>query len=449
MKTSASTSDGHSTREHSDLVGGSTAERRLMCPGSYKAEQKVPEVIRNRSSADADEGTALHEAVECFLREALDDPMELVGRTFNGHEITRTHVIEAIVPCIDFLDALEDELEIEGGVEFVLEKRCQLPGIPDAFGTSDYIGRTSKRSIIIDWKFGAGVPVKASYPEQAAVPGTGEVVIRDRPNSQLMFYARAAMHSEPQMFGEGDDWPVDLYIVQPRAYLNDDQFWSHYQTTRTELEAFRFKLIAAVAEAKGENPRTSRGDWCRFAACKTVCPHHLNPVLDLTKMHSALERKKTGAGAPDIDWTEMYADLLELADAAKLVTNEIIAQAHQFMEAGGHVRERKLVAKDARERYVDEAGAKRHVLGLGLDEAEIVDTSLKTPAQLSLLMEGKIEGATKKARVAEAREQLAQFTEKVSSGTKIVHEDDRREAVVPTIQQVSALTEKLKQAGVL
>src|SRR5690606_26284431 len=108
-----------SHKEHSDLVGGSTAERRLNCPGSYLEEQKIPESVRRKSSTYADEGTALHAAVEFILNENILDLEEIVGMEFNaakeGEEprlfkITKKQMQEAIVPCVDFFEALDDEL---------------------------------------------------------------------------------------------------------------------------------------------------------------------------------------------------------------------------------------------------------------------------------------------------------------------------------------------------
>src|SRR5690606_4884045 len=129
------------------------------CPGSYQMEQKVPENLRKGSSSYADEGTALHEAIQFVLDENISDPMDLLGREFNGYKMTRKLISEALEPALDFFDALDEELDTEGGLQFLTEQRCQMPGIPDAFGTSDIVARSDKRSIILDWKFGAGVPV--------------------------------------------------------------------------------------------------------------------------------------------------------------------------------------------------------------------------------------------------------------------------------------------------
>lgn len=432
----------HAERAHSDLVGGSTADRRLNCPGSYKMEQKVPENLRKGSSSYADEGTALHEAIQFILEENVD-PMDLLGREFNGYKMTKSLIREALEPALDFFDALDEELDPEGGLQFITEQRCQMPGIPDAFGTSDIVARSDKRSIILDWKFGSGVPVKAVYTDE---DGT------ERVNAQLMFYARAAMHSCPTLFENDPDWPVDLYIVQPRSQGGDD-IGSKATVTVKQLEEFRMRLVSAVCEAQGDNARTKRGPWCRFADCKAVCPHHTGPLLDLGKLDlSALQKNRPGEIAPVVptDWSQLFGLYLPVCDAAEEVIRTIRAQAHMWLEQGNKVvgpdgePSYKLVPKRATEKYVDEAAAARHAIGVGVAEKDVYEpVTVKSPAQLGAVMEPFMEGKTKKARVEEARKQLTEFTSAISSGTTLARVEDGRPDVTPTPRLVNDLAKKL------
>src|SRR5690606_3751258 len=112
-------------------------------------------------------------------------------------------------PALQGFDDYCDMVFEEDGEElvFVVEKKCQVPGIPGAFGTSDIVGKTSKRMVIWDWKFGAGKPVS---PVE---------------NNQLRFYGRGAAFTMKEWLGfpEGNkegqpdfDLRVDLVISQPR-----------------------------------------------------------------------------------------------------------------------------------------------------------------------------------------------------------------------------------------
>lgn len=446
-RTSQPTSSKGGPTAHSSLVGGSTADRRIGCTASYQREQLVPEHIRNKSSDYADEGSALHDCIQYILEnDVFEDELDekIVGREFGDPPFVMTQdlVDTCILPCMDFVDALMEELKDEGEFVFELEKQCEMPGIPGAFGTSDLIFRTDKRSGIVDWKFGAGVAVKAEYTEE---DGTA------RGNSQLLYYGRAAQNTLPHMFPDEPDWPVDLYIVQPRC--REGAPISKHETDVFGLEEFRLKLVDAIKANQAANPQPRRGPWCTFASCKATCELHTGALLDMTKL--AIIKRDT----PDkFDWPAHMAMLLEIADIAEDAVKSIRAQAHQHLEDGGSILGPdgqpawKLVPKRATEKYVDETSAIRHARGLGLSDDDIFEKpALKSPAQLGDTLarfkdeEGKpvIDGSTIKARNEEARKQIRDFTLAVSSGTTLAPADDKRPDVTPTPQLVEQVASKL------
>ena len=67
--------------EHSDIVGGSTAARRIGCPRSYALEQLVPK--DDRGSEYAREGTALHELMAMALRDGVAYPAVMATHGVN------------------------------------------------------------------------------------------------------------------------------------------------------------------------------------------------------------------------------------------------------------------------------------------------------------------------------------------------------------------------------
>jgi hypothetical protein len=418
--------------EHSSLVGGSTAARRIACPASYQMEAKVPAVIKETSSAYADEGSGLHLAMAHILTRnmvAAEVEQHVLGQSFGGLRITEELLDEAVLPALAYFDSVVAEIDpLEKGVDVLVENRVEVPGVPGAFGTADVIIRGPTRSAILDWKFGVGVPVFASHQADHTM-ASGEVVPVIEANAQLAFYARGAIHTYPQMFGEGVTWPVDLHIVQPRSRGGTP--FSKHTTNVAELEQFRMKLVRAVAEAKGPNPTMTRGDHCRFAACKTICPRWTLPTLDLTKMHGALTAKKGGLATIRIDWPLMYAELLTLADMAEMVAREVRAQAHAFLTDGHSIPGYKLVNKRAQRKWIDEEEAQIELTAMVGGEDLCEPPTLRSPAQ--------IEKVLKKAKL-ELPEHLV---EAVSSGTTIAPTDDRREAVIPIAGQIAQLSQKL------
>lgn len=317
--------------EHSSVVGGSTAGRRLACPGSYKLEQKLPPETEKEESDYAKEGTALHEAMAYIFENdvqtsELDE--EIVGREFYGIVLDKDLVAEMIVPCMEFMDKLFDACEAEGGLEFEVETLCEMPGIPNAFGTSDFIGRTDKRTFIIDWKFGRGIPV----------PAATEVDGKKIPNPQLMFYARAAQFTMPDLFHKGDpDWRVELVIAQPGIPEDRGGGFKRHSVTMGDLEDYRMQLVAAIAEAMGGNPRIAEksGKHCDFCRCKPICPTHTGPVLDLSKLAAIkpLEVEKTEL-MPDEEYAQLLANIMDMGEALDAIVREAQKQAVEFIEDG-------------------------------------------------------------------------------------------------------------------
>lgn len=444
----------HSEREHSDLVGGSSAQKRLFCPASYQMEQKLPPSDKRESSKDADEGSALHECMQYILENDIVDLKDIEGMTFGvsdsspaGYVMTPKLIKEAIEPCVEFFDYLDETYASEGGVEFIVEKRCQFPGIPGAFGTSDLIFRTDKRTGVVDWKFGVGVAVKTAYAD----PTTGDV----KPNAQLMFYGRAAQHSHPEMFTEADGSidpkrVVQLYIVQPRSRDNEnrDKCWDMRVVNVKELEEFRIELIRKVAEAKGENPTLARGDHCRFAACKKICPAHTNPSFQLSRVAERL--KQRAAESPvvknmDVDWSELYSELLDYCVIAEAQITEIRKGAHAYLEAGEKIPGWKLVPKRPTTNWKDgdsEQGAVAAAMKAGIDEDQCFNVETKSFAQLRDAIAEKLTG-TKKAAKEAAAALLKPFTVTASSGTTLALENDDREAAILASDVIKTLGSKL------
>lgn len=448
-KSISQTDIAHSERAHSDVVGGSSADVRLNCPASYKYEQMVPASVRNKSSSYAEEGTALHEAMEYILTNDVEDMRSLLGMEFNGYVMDRALINDGVIPALDYFDDIADAYEEEGGLEFLQEKLCQMPGIPNAFGTTDVIGRTDKRTVILDWKFGAGVAVKAEYPPEREGG-------KPRPNSQLMFYARAAAHTHPEMFGVNEqgkipaDWPIDLIIIQPR--VRTGQQVTRTTVTYAQLEAFRMALVRAVAEAQSANPTAKEGPWCTFRACQSNCPLKLGPLLDLSKIGKDGAKRQPGDSVSD--WSERYAMLLDLAARAEPVIRAIQGQAHAFLEEGNSIVDEngeqayKLVPKRASDTYTDKDGAAALAKKYGLDEADIyTEPEVRSVAQIRDALAGKLNEPTKKARVEKAKELLSPFYESVSSGTTLAPADDARLDVTPTATQLANLAKKLGLAS--
>lgn len=487
--------------QHSTIVGGSSASRILGCPGSVDLLAKLAAMVEaqavaleasaeearesgdhdaweelnkkaasvraslNRSSSYADEGTGLHE-VMAYLVPADIDPLKLITDTrvdelFAQYDLHDDRFFDAVVPAytafLAYLDSLYDEAEAAGfpdaEISILVEQRVGMPGIDGAFGTADIIIRTPVRSAVWDWKFGSGVPVYASYRKMVA---DKEVEFG---NDQLTFYGRAAHATHPEYFEDHDDWPVDLIICQPRIGEGEP---SIYHSTVAELEEFRLDLIDAVDEALSGEGHKAKGSYCRFAACKSICPLHLNgaeAAAEITSKLSALrDRTLTVQDLNDakveylpptaegyerevqtLTMGEAYAIGLELKEALEPMLNGLAADAQAFMEAGGVVPGHKLVPKKpGHDGWEDPDKAEKFLgrQGLPLEERRVTKPITPAVARTKLKALGKLDEKGAKA--------LAKYVRVgVSSGHTLAPVSDARQEIQLTSAAIGALADKL------
>jgi len=366
--------------EHSDVVGGSTAARRIGCPASYRLEKLVPR--NDVGSVYAREGTALHELMAMALRDGVE-PTDILPYTFTHPEGWSFVVDQALwddkgEPALTAYDTFVARIEKEIGepMRILVERRVQFPDVAGAFGTSDIIGRCGGELFVMDWKF-----------------GHGQVSAQD--NKQLLFYAAGALNTERAWVGDVSyDTPVTLAIIQPANAMLGMNIVQAWTTDVSRLEDYAAELTAAVDEAQQENARCTKGDWCKFARCKTVCPLHLNAFGSLgEKLAKLNEAKAASNGSPEdrLDWAQRYAELLEMAELVEPLVAEVFAQAHAYAEQGNKIEGWGLQAKPegnrkwAVEQRLLKLFFKRHRIKLD----EWAERKVKSPAQIEKLLKAR------------------------------------------------------------
>lgn len=393
--------------EHSNVVGGSTARRRLMCAASYQLEQTVP---KPPGSAFAERGSMLHAAMELLLTadprttEDVEDHLDaLIGQDlgFEGHSITREMIDEKIAPALDAWFRLDKEF---GFVDFWLEQRLSLETvIPGAFGTTDVIA--IDRNMVVhdlDWKFGDGIPVAVESNEGNAFYSGG--ILHDPDEEMLELRRKLDEHY-------GDD-PIQFmfHIVQPRAGVSDDPLQS-WATDEDWIEAFLDQLAQQMDLAvQKEPPEPKTGDWCKFCPAKSVCPAQQQLVL-------ATEKKN-----PEIMTGVELAKCLEMADRAKEWADEIYAVALRELENGAQVPGFKLVQKRASRKWIDEDEVIAACRTSKVKVDDMYNKTLKSPAQME-----------KSAKNVFAKK-LHKMVHSISSGVTIAPESDKRPAVSDPMQ---------------
>jgi hypothetical protein len=373
--------------QHSDIVGGSTAKRVINCPGSVALVQKMPP---KPSGKYADEGTLLHDTIAEHL--ATLKPLEsFLGKKYEDQVLTQELIDNKLVPALALLDEIDPKQEMMYEVETRVGFGDLLPGV---FGSTDFVGRLGDKVVVLDWKFGDGVVVTAEE------------------NEQLMFYAAAAMRTTALQWAFEGATEIECVIVQPPMIRR----WT---TTPERIAQFEHQLVRAVKAAEQPDAGLKAGEHCRWCAAKPVCP----------QMTGAVDRAlQVQLKEIDVDTLGRY---LKNADLLEDWIKDLRGLALQLLEKDLPVPGYKLVQKQARRKWTDESKAKEALLGMGLKESVVVETSVMSPAQA--------EKALKK-RWADLPEGLVKSE---SSGTTLASEDDPRPAVLQIGQQLSRALEKL------
>jgi hypothetical protein len=387
---------------HSVILGGSNAERLLACPASYQEALKVPVV--DVESSYAAEGTMLHEVQAINIkRKVTAQSVRDVGISYKG-KLPYTLTEEQEEALAKALDALEEVKAAYPGDKpwrvLALESRVSLPGVTGAFGTVDLILSNDTTVIVVDWKFGSGVPVHAVYnlPD-----GSSQI------NAQGAFYACCARAAFPRQF-KGKR--IVIAVIQPRL----DPAYSHVETDEEELTAFHNAFAAAVLEAMGRNAHRERGEHCRFALCISTCPLFTGPVLDLAVLDPTKAALIASAGGSETEYGAFLSRALTLAELAEIWAAEIRRQAHVFIEDGGKVREWKLVPKRGTRQWI---GSEDEVVAaLTAAGAKLAD--LYSEPELKSV--NQVEKSLKPKKLAVPPEMY----EMVSTGTTIARSDDPR-----------------------
>ena len=362
--------------QHSKIVGGSTAKRVINCPGSVALVAEMPP---QPSSSYAEEGTLLHDEISNFL-----------GDLDYRFTCSQDLIEDKLKPALDLLDEVDPDKTMEYEVETRVGFGDLLPGV---FGSTDLMGRIGNKAIILDWKFGAGVPVPAEE------------------NEQLMFYAAAAMRTPEAKWVFDGATEVELVIIQPPTI-------KRWTTTIERIKEFEQTLIRAVKLSEQPDAPLKNGDHCRWCNAKPVCPIMTGAVDRAV----AIKMDKI-----DVDKIGAY---LHNADLLEAWIKDRRALAEEMMKKGKPVPGWKMVPKRATRSWVKEEDAKTALLQ-HLKESEVIETKLVSPAAAEKLLKAQ------KLKLPDG------LTVAISSGNTIAPESDPRPAVVLIGQQLNAALSKL------
>jgi hypothetical protein len=356
--------------KHSSIIGGSTADRLLNCPGSYQQTLAIPDLV-DIPSEYANYGSAMHAVMDRLVTSYADgfplheEPMfesarELLGETFYDRVLEEHHLTDSIYLAINTLYDLMDEYG-RGFVPVANELKVKFPGIPGAFGTSDLLIANKKHVVMVDWKFGQGVPVFATYKDEHG----------ERVNPQLMFYFAGALDTLAAKIFHGKRFVVA--IIQPRTEVP----LTHTVITRAEVKMFEEDVNHAVMKALERNPPLAIGEHCRWCPARPHCPAHTEPLFELNELGPAPAMPLPVDG-DNGDYGRFLAKAKYLADMAADYKKSVDEAVHTYLSAGGTVPGWRLKLKTKLRQWIDENIVQAELTKLGFGTTDIFQTKLQT-----------------------------------------------------------------------
>lgn len=219
--------------------------------------------------------------------------------------------------------------------------------VPECFGTCDCLLIGDGILHVIDFKYGAGVPVSADH------------------NGQMMLYALGAW----DMFQYTDTiQTVRMTIVQPRIQSEPETC----EMTAEELLGWAENTLKPAAklawEGKGElNPGEKQCRWCRAKPQCRAWKDKYGPLADFV-CHSDV-----GATDPRLLTPEEIGEWLNEAQGIADYVKCLEAYAQQQLQSGTAIPGWKLVEGRSTRRFTDQEAAFKAIEATGVSEAMLYE----------------------------------------------------------------------------
>lgn len=374
--------------EHSKR-GPSTAHRWRACPGSVR----LTAGMKDQAGIDAAQGTVFHEVASRCVEFGLD-PQSFVGMT----QIVPPH------GPVEFDQAMADNMGHgltllrsfeNSSTTLLVERRVSLAKWvgPGEFGTTDVaiIDPTARRMLVWDWKYGAGVPVRPEWNDQAILYALGTwtdiaEAILGNPADVMV----TVMIEQPRAPGGGGSWEVDLPTLLAEGH-------------RIREDADR-ALLPDAPLVPGEKQ-------CRFcaAAKANTCPARTKMILDLVGLDfDALEGAFLVDAEPEVPSVSLISpeartQILLHRGMIEEFLEQLHRDAYKDAEMGRPVPGLKLVPGRRPKRAWSDAVKVGSLLKEKLGERAFAEPALRSPAQIEEIVGRKQFGDLYKNFVAEGR----------------------------------------------
>ena len=371
--------NNHKDRAHA-LLSASSAHRWLACPPSAFAAEAYPE----QDTEFTREGTLAHEVAEHITRYYLEGNGKLDTPLWYNYAWPQGVDREMVDCAVGYCDYIAEQVKDPGAVILLEQQVDYSPWAPEGFGTCDCIIIQDDTLIVIDYKYGQGVPVSAVA------------------NPQLRLYALGALNDFGFAFNPSK---VEMHIYQPRINnVSDDTI------STQDLITWATKTVkpAALKASKGKG-KYAAGPQCKF------CPH-AGRCRTLTKTCTVyVESHGLRVGVP-INSPDEIADVLQMEPLISLWLKRVKDQALTTLLDGGEIPGHKLVeGKLGNRKWTDELQVAEALKAAGYSQDDYTETKLLSPAAM--------DKALGKKKVAEL---LDSYISRAPGAPTVVPESDKR-----------------------
>ena len=366
-----------SVRLHSRFAP-SSLKRVLNCPMSViLAEARTaPETAPTHYAA---EGTVAHMVAEAMLRGGdssvgfqLDDLVVVPP-----HEILiDDEMFVAAYTFSDYVKRLADARDATLWTEQVVRLDDYVGREAQAFGHLDAAvhDRGSDVLHIADFKYGRGVVVEAEG------------------NPQLLAYGLGAVASLLDPYWRQRLAEIHLHVVQPRL---GDAGLRTWRLTLDELETWARETLLPVVHALvdlsiPDDTPLNPGTWCQFCPVRVECP-----ALHAQGQALAKQAFTQDANALPLLTNEDLGRILTQADMVDPWLEQVRALALERLKFGGVIPEWKMVAKRGHRVWLQDEAATLEAITRGIPDlnlGEVVQTKLRTPAQIEKIIPASHQG---------------------------------------------------------
>lgn len=359
----------------------SGSSRWMNCLGSTALCEKAPP----QSESDyAKEGTDAHACLEFILKNRAKKAAATIiaKKKYNDEQVQH---------ALDTVRWIEGKLKQHENALLLCETRVDASPFTceGQFGTLDVsIIEEFGRLVVIDYKYGAGIPVD---PEE---------------NSQLIYYALGIAHEYNFNFSE-----VELVVIQPRAFHESGETTRSWVASMDEIMQWIPKFKGAVEKAQDPFAPLAAGSWCRWCPAATICPEIKENKMKEAQVVFDDEKGIVAKPAPTMISIQNLSTILPALDSLETWIEKVREHALHVLKRGEKIDGFKLVQKRSTRKWTNEEKIIKEAKKKWGEKA-FTKPELLSPAQL--------EKVIKNSDWVNAR-----VTDK-SSGVTIARSDDKR-----------------------